>query len=58
MSTSAATFPDIVEHPLTELDSYEGLPENYTLANNMLAGAFAGIAVGDLARDDHTTRWS
>ncbi|MCJ1471640.1 Fe(2+) transporter [Lambiella insularis] len=34
----------LAESLLTELHSYEGLPENYTLANNMLAGAFAGIA--------------
>ena len=27
-------------------DSYEGLPPDYTLGHNMLAGAFAGIAVG------------
>ena len=26
-------------------DSYEGLPPDYTLGHNMLAGAFAGIAV-------------
>ena len=25
--------------------SYEGLPPDYTLGHNMLAGAFAGIAV-------------
>ena len=29
------------------LDSYEGLPPTFTLGYNMLAGAFAGIAVGD-----------
>lgn len=28
--------------------SYEALPENYTLGHNMLAGAFAGIAVRPL----------
>jgi len=27
------------------LSSYEGLPPDYTLGHNMLAGAFAGIAV-------------
>ena len=27
------------------LNSYEALPSNFSLANNMLAGAFAGIAV-------------
>jgi hypothetical protein len=26
-------------------DSYEALPSNYGLGRNMLAGAFAGIAV-------------
>lgn len=26
--------------------SYEALPEGYGLSHNMLAGAFAGIAVG------------
>jgi hypothetical protein len=29
-------------------DSYEALPSNYGLGRNMLAGAFAGIAVRDL----------
>lgn len=28
---------------------YEGLPPNFTLAENMAAGAFAGIAVNKLA---------
>jgi len=27
-------------------DRYEGLPENYSLAANLAAGAFAGIMVG------------
>ena len=35
---------------ITLLDSYEGLPPNFTLGYNMLAGAFAGIAVGDPER--------
>lgn len=26
---------------------YEGLPPNFTLAENMVAGAFAGIAVNE-----------
>jgi hypothetical protein len=30
------------------LSSYEGLPPDYTLGHNMLAGAFAGIAVYDM----------
>jgi hypothetical protein len=30
------------------LSSYEGLPPDYTLGHNMLAGAFAGIAVSDI----------
>ena len=29
-----------------ELSSYESLPPNFSLAANMAAGAFAGIAVG------------
>jgi hypothetical protein len=32
-------------------DSYEGLPPDYTLGHNMLAGAFAGIAVRLFAPD-------
>ncbi len=28
------------------LNSYEGLPPNFSLLQNMAAGAFAGIAVG------------
>ena len=32
-------------------DSYEGLPPDYTLGHNMLAGAFAGIAVRFFAPD-------
>ncbi len=32
-------------------DSYEGLPPDYTLGHNMLAGAFAGIAVRFFAHD-------
>lgn len=30
---------------LTRIRSYETLPPNFSLADNMLAGAFAGIAV-------------
>lgn len=34
------------QEALTELShSYEGLPPNFSLAANMAAGAFAGIAV-------------
>lgn len=29
----------------TVINSYEGLPSNFSLAANMTAGAFAGIAV-------------
>jgi len=35
----------------TEDNSYEGLPSNFSLAANMTAGAFAGIAV----RSDNMT---
>jgi len=35
----------IPKTPLTYVYSYEGLPPKFSLANNMLAGAFAGIAV-------------
>ena len=31
------------------IDSYEALPPNYGLTHNMLAGAFAGIAVSTAA---------
>lgn len=34
-------------HPLTCSASYEALPPNFSLAANMAAGAFAGIAVGE-----------
>jgi hypothetical protein len=33
---------------LTGGDSYEGLPPNFSLLQNMVAGAFAGIAVSFL----------
>ena len=33
-------------------DSYEGLPPDYTLGHNMLAGAFAGIAVRSFAQEN------
>lgn len=35
-------------HVLTDIlrSSYEGLPPNFSLLQNMAAGAFAGIAVG------------
>ena len=33
-------------------DSYEGLPPDYTLGHNMLAGAFAGIAVRFFAQEN------
>ena len=33
------------EQGLTSSPSYETLPPNFSLADNMLAGAFAGIAV-------------
>lgn len=32
---------------LTDLRSYESLPPNFSLLQNMAAGAFAGIAVSD-----------
>lgn len=36
----------------TDIDSYESLPPNFSLAANMAAGAFAGIAVWLTRCDD------
>ncbi|MCJ1403391.1 Fe(2+) transporter [Xylographa trunciseda] len=48
-------------HNPLEVDEYdyEGLPPNFTLGYNMLAGAFAGIAVGDTQRKgiEHTVMY-
>jgi hypothetical protein len=38
-------------------DSYEGLPPDYTLGHNMLAGAFAGIAVSFFAPENEALFW-
>lgn len=39
-------------------DSYEGLPPDYTLGHNMLAGAFAGIAVRFFCPDYGMNGWT
>jgi uncharacterized PurR-regulated membrane protein YhhQ (DUF165 family) len=33
---------------MSDENSYEALPPNFSLAANMAAGAFAGIAVGNI----------
>ena len=38
-------------------DSYEGLPPDYTLGHNMLAGAFAGIAVSIFRPRERSMFW-
>jgi hypothetical protein len=48
---SSGDTPHIPRHPPHDADqtpaySYEALPPNFSLAQNMAAGAFAGIAVG------------
>lgn len=41
----ASSFPGADRY----LNSYESLPPNFSLVQNMVAGAFAGIAVSGLA---------
>lgn len=45
-----------MEADLTCNFSYEALPSNYGLGRNMLAGAFAGIAVSSARRDGRGPR--
>ena len=42
---------------LTSNSSYEALSSDFTVANNMVAGAFAGVAVSSFAPDKNTLGW-
>ena len=42
---SLALYPFPPEYKTDSANRYEGLPPNFSLAQNMAAGAFAGIAV-------------